>query len=76
MLVLSRHQDEDIVTVLDESSLEQLLAQVKETGKPVVLKHKVVDVRGQKVRIGVDAPRAVKIHRSEVWEAIQRKAQV
>jgi carbon storage regulator len=30
----------------------------------------VVDVRGDKVRIGIDAPRDVTVHRQEVLEAI------
>jgi carbon storage regulator len=33
----------------------------------------VVDVRGDKVRLGIDAPREVSVHRREVYEAIQRE---
>jgi carbon storage regulator len=33
----------------------------------------VVDIRGDKVRIGINAPRAVRVHRKEVYEAIQRE---
>ena len=32
----------------------------------------VVEVRGDKVRLGIEAPRDVPIHRSEVYEALQR----
>lgn len=32
----------------------------------------VVEVRGDKVRLGIQAPRDVPIHRSEVYEAIKR----
>lgn len=32
----------------------------------------VVEVRGDKVRLGIEAPREVPIHRSEVYEAIQQ----
>jgi carbon storage regulator len=32
----------------------------------------VVEVRGDKVRLGIQAPRDVSIHRSEVFAAIQR----
>ena len=32
----------------------------------------VVEVRGDKVRLGIQAPRDVPIHRSEVMAAIQR----
>lgn len=32
----------------------------------------IVEVRGDKVRIGIDAPRDVSVHRLEVAEAIKR----
>jgi carbon storage regulator len=35
----------------------------------------VVDVRGDKVRLGIEAPREVPVHRREVYEAIQRENQ-
>ncbi len=34
----------------------------------------VVEIRGDKVRLGVEAPREVPVHRHEVYEAIQRAA--
>lgn len=34
----------------------------------------VVDIRGDKVRLGIEAPKDVPIHRSEVYEAIRRAA--
>ena len=33
----------------------------------------VVDIRGDKVRLGIEAPAEVAVHRSEVYEAIQRE---
>lgn len=33
----------------------------------------VVDIRGDKVRLGIDAPKEVPVHRQEVYEAIQRE---
>jgi len=33
----------------------------------------VVDIRGDKVRLGINAPPEVSVHRKEVWEAIQRE---
>ncbi len=32
----------------------------------------VVEIRGDKVRLGVEAPREVPVHRREVYEAIKR----
>ncbi len=34
----------------------------------------VVEIRGDKVRLGVEAPKEVPVHRREVYEAIQRGA--
>ena len=33
----------------------------------------VVDIRGDKVRLGITAPTTVPVHRKEVYEAIQRE---
>lgn len=33
----------------------------------------IVDVRGDKVRLGISAPNTVPVHRMEVWQAIQRE---
>jgi len=33
----------------------------------------VVDIRGDKVRLGINAPRQVQVHRKEVYEAIRRE---
>jgi carbon storage regulator len=33
----------------------------------------VVDIRGDKVRLGIDAPKEVPVHRQEVYDAIQRE---
>ena len=33
----------------------------------------IIDVRGDKVRLGITAPRSISVHRKEVYEAIQRE---
>jgi carbon storage regulator len=33
----------------------------------------VVDIRGDKVRLGINAPRDLPVHRSEVYAAIREK---
>ncbi len=34
----------------------------------------IVDIRGDKVRLGINAPRGIQVHRKEIYEAI--KAQI
>lgn len=58
MLVLSRQRDESIVIEYEPK-------------KFVIVS--IVDIRGDKVRLGVDAPSEVPVHRREVYEAIQRE---
>ncbi len=33
----------------------------------------IVDIRGDKVRVGIDAPKEISVHRREVYDAIQRE---
>ncbi len=54
MLVLTRKQDERIVVSI--------------AGYTINIH--VLDVRGSKVRLGVDAPQEVEVHRDEVWQRI------
>ena len=35
----------------------------------------IVDIRGDKVRLGVEGPRDMTVHRSEVYEALHRHAE-
>jgi carbon storage regulator len=35
----------------------------------------VVDIRGDKVRLGIEAPQSIPVHRQEVYEAIKRENQ-
>jgi carbon storage regulator len=57
MLVLSRQRNEEII--------------IGEGDSKVVIT--IVDIRGDKVRLGVQARREVPVHRREVYEAILRE---
>lgn len=35
----------------------------------------VVDIRGDKVRLGIDAPQEIPVHRQEIYDAIKRENQ-
>ena len=61
MLVLSRKRDESII--IGDPEKETLEKCVRIT---------IVDIRGDKVRLGVEAPSDVPVHRREVYDAIQR----
>lgn len=61
MLVLSRQKNEEIEIVIPPS---------KETR---CMRVAVVDIRGDKVRLGIEAPTEIAVHRSEVMRAIERE---
>jgi len=42
-------------------------------GDDVILQ--VVEIRGDKVRIGIEAPKEVPVHRQEVFDAIKQKTE-
>ena len=62
MLVLSRKVDESVV-IGGSKSLTH------------VLKVTVIEVTNGKVRLGIEAPADVPVHRWEVWERIHARAQ-
>lgn len=56
MLVLSRKENESIV--IGEGVSQMILT--------------VIQIRGDKIRLGIEAPRQTTVHRKEVYEAIKR----
>lgn len=54
MLVLSRKKNESIVIGEGEDRVEVF----------------IVDIRGEKVRLGIEAPKKIPVHRKEVYDAI------
>lgn len=43
-------------------------------GQDGAIKIVVVDIRGDKVRLGVEAPKEIPVHREEVFASIQRES--
>jgi carbon storage regulator len=39
------------------------------------IKLMVIEIRGDKVRLGIEAPRDVSVHREEVYNAIQKETE-
>lgn len=62
MLVLSRQRDETVT-----------LEYVDPQRGRVYMEVTIVDIRGDKVRLGITAPKEVSVHRKEVYEAIKRE---
>ncbi len=67
MLSFDRREQQGIVALLDEATLLQLLAAVRETGQPILLRYGPTQIQGNKVRISTDAPSAIAVDRDELF---------
>ena len=47
------------------------LPQTLELGSPVDVEITVIEIQGDRVRLGIDAPKQLPVHRDEVWLRIQ-----
>ena len=57
-----------------------MLIMTRKQGDAVVIPElgitvRILDIRGESVRIGVQAPTDMAVHRHEVWERIRRERQ-
>lgn len=54
-----------------------MLVLSRKTGESIIINDNItvtiIEIRGDKVRLGVEAPSDIPVHRQEVWEAIQRE---
>lgn len=60
MLVLSRKLAESVSISIDD----------------IRIKVQVIEIRGDKVRLGFEAPESVRIHREEIQDIVDREARV
>ena len=56
-----------------------MLVLSRKKNESIVINHDitivVVEIRGDKVRLGIEAPKDVQVHRQEVYDAIRRQQQ-
>jgi carbon storage regulator len=64
MLVLSRKKNESIMLGGDIDGSTCGLPKIRVM---------VIEIKGDRVRLGIDAPRDVSVHRQEVWAKIQQE---
>jgi carbon storage regulator len=55
-----------------------MLVLSRKKNETIIINHNitvtVIEIRGDKVRLGIEAPKDVTVHRREVYEAIQNQA--
>lgn len=72
MLVLSRKKDERVGARITQAEAEEIFA----SGRgEIVIDVQVIEIRGDKIRLGFAAPKQVRIHREEIWLDIERRSQ-
>ena len=74
------NQEPDSFVELDKTSRQkelEMLVLSRQKDESIMIGDNVeitiVDVRGDKVRLGITAPKEIPVHRREVYEAIQRE---
>lgn len=70
MLVLSRRKGERIILPLSKATLDRLV-EMHTAGESTTIVIAVVENRGDKSRIGIEAPEICPVHREEVWRKIK-----
>lgn len=57
-----------------------MLVLSRKRNESIVINHEitlvVVEIRGNKVRLGIEAPREIPVHRREVYDAIKRNGEL
>ncbi|MHA7841223.1 MAG: carbon storage regulator CsrA [Gammaproteobacteria bacterium] len=64
MLILTRRIGERLKITTDETT---------QGNQPITMTVTILGIKGNQVRIGVDAPREVSVHREEIYDRIQNE---
>lgn len=76
LLGLSRNYNVAIAVSEVCGAVNQMLVLSRKRNEQIVIADNIVitivEIRGDKVRLGIEAPKSVPVHRKEVYEAIQR----
>lgn len=62
MLVLGRHRDEEVFIIIPAGWVPPK--------EGAMIRISPLDIRHDRVRLGIDAPQDLPVHRAEVWEQI------
>ncbi len=65
-MILNQHKKESQMLVLSRQKEESIMI-----GDNIEIT--IVDVRGDKVRLGINAPKEISVHRREIFDAIQKE---
>jgi carbon storage regulator len=70
-------QQETLVSIYSAPGNSTMLVLSRKKDEKIVIGDNisimVVEIRGDKVRLGIEAPREISVHRREVYDAIKRK---
>ena len=72
-----KHRRQRFTKKIHQGLAAMLVLSRKKDEKIVIgdsIKLMVIEIRGDKVRLGIEAPRDVSVHREEVYDAIRRES--
>ena len=66
MLVISRKENQSATMTINKEGLQTLLEETETTGEPAKIKITIVKLRTGTMRLGIDAPKCIRVLRDEI----------